>query len=464
MSGMDFASVHLAMQGMFLVWVGLVVQTARRTLGGDGVGLPVALLLTTSFLYGGAFVYAMPGYTHLRSDGSWYLVGYQFTEWMVVQATFTSLLGVLGFSIGCGVFSPRRRRAVVPPASPRSWAHERRTLMVLGGIGLASFALHSLRISFPMSGALIELGRNLAVAAICLGGWLAWRDGRSLLPWVGIGALIPIYYIVFFGFASYGFLFGTVLASFWMAKLRYYRSLSGLRLALISTAAIYLVITAIVAWLSFREEIRRIVWQGEEGSLWGILIQALSETQWFSPWNFSALDLINIRFNLSIFIGRMIEQHALNPDLKLWGATLVILPLVILPRLIWPDKPMRGGSEFMSEHTGMVLSESTTFGTGTVFEFYVNFGMAGVFLGFIALGWVIRRIDRAGARSLARGDAIDFARWFVVGVVAIDPLLRPFFMVNGAVLAWLLMTLLKLALKCRGARPHPAATPWGQRA
>ncbi|MDG1458116.1 MAG: hypothetical protein P8Q92_09585, partial [Pseudoprimorskyibacter sp.] len=88
--------IHLAMQAMFLVWSALTVLIVRRTIARGSVGLPTALVLTMTFLYGGCFVYAVPGYTHLRPDGHWYLVQYDFSETLVMQATFASLLGVFG--------------------------------------------------------------------------------------------------------------------------------------------------------------------------------------------------------------------------------------------------------------------------------------------------------------------------------------------------------------------------------
>ena len=117
----------------------------------------------------------------------------------------------------------------------------------------------------------------------------------------------------------------------------------------------------------------------------------------------------------------------------------------------------------MSEHTGMTLSDSASFGTGTVFEFFINFGYVGVFLGFIVLGWMIRRIDRRAAFFLVTGDTFRFARLFVVGIVAIDPLLRPFFIVNGAVFAWIMMSALKILVNTWVSRSASRRPPWSMR-
>ena len=443
----DLITVTTSMQIMLLIWIALVVLIVRRTIASGSVGLPAAMVLTMSFLYGGCFVYAVPGYTHLRADAHWYLGILSFTEWQVVQATFASLLGLLGFAIGTGTFLPCRKAIVPSSTTPsRRPVSEKKVILALCMIGAASFALHYMRASFPMSGALLELGRNVAVAAFCIGVYREWRSGRSIAVWMGVAALIPLYYLVVFGFVSYGFLFAIILTSFWLARMRHTSSMKRLRLALLSFAAVWLLLTLFIAWFSFRDEVREIVWQSTGGSLWDVLMNAVVETELFSPWNFASLDLINIRLNLNLFIGRMIEHHQSFPQLQEWGATLIIFPLVLVPRFLWSGKPERGGSGFMSEHTGMSLSDSATFGTGTVFEFFINFGYIGVFLGFVVLGWIIRRVDRRATFFLVTGDAFRFARLFVVGIVAIDPLLRPFFIVNGAVFAWIMMSALKVVI------------------
>ena len=446
--------IHLIMQVMFVVWLALVVGVVHTTIRLGSVGLPAGFVLTMSFLYGGCFVYAVPGYTHLRPDGHWYLGQLDFTEWQVVKATFASLLGLLGFAIGTGIFWPRRKTiaasSTVPSRHPKS---EKKVLFILCVIGAASFALHYLQASFPMSGASLELGRNLAVVAVCLGAYRARASGRSIAAWVVVASLIPFYYLVVWGFVSYGFLVAIIVTTFWLAQKRRRSDLKRLRLALLSFVGVWLVLTLFVAWFSLRDEVRLIVWNNSGGSLWGLLKSALAEIQWFSPWNFAALDLVNIRLNLPFFIGRMMDHHQSFPQLQEWGGTLIIIPLVLLPRFLWPGKPTRGGSEFMEEHTGMMLSDAATFGTGTVFELFINFGYVGVFLGFVVLGWVLRRIDRKAAYYLATGDAFKFARLFVVGMVALDPLLRPFFIVNGAVFAWIMMSALKVFINSWASKP-----------
>lgn len=446
-SAYSLLQIHFAMQVMLVVWIILVTLTVQRTIAIGSVGLPTALVFTMSFLYGGCFVYAVPGYTHLRPEAHWYLDSLHFTEWQVIQATFASLLGLLGFALGSGVFR-RPRRPLMPISTyPLGYrAGQRKVLLALGIIGAGSFVLHYLGVSFPMSGALLEFGRNLAVATICIGAYRAWSSGRSVAVWMAVASLIPLYYLAFFGFVSYGFMFAVTMASFWLARTRKSSAMYKLRLTLLILATVWLLLTFFVAWFSFRDQVRLVVWEGAGGSLWSILMRAIAETDLFSPWNYDSLDVINIRLNLNLFIGRMIDRHQSLPELQEWGATLIILPLVIVPRFIWPGKPERGGNDFMEEHTGMLFADAATFGTGTVFELFINFGYVGVFLGFCVLGWIIRRIDIRATYHLANGDIFKFAQFFVVGIVALDPLLRPFFIVNGAVFAWIMMTVLRVVM------------------
>lgn len=431
------------MQIMFLIWMALVVLTIRRTLAQGSVGLSAAFLIAMSFLYSGCFVYVVPGYTHLRPDANWYLSKFGFSEWDIVQGTFVSLLGVLGFALGCGIFRRPRRRIITSRLVLSQYSrYEKKALTILCAIGATSFALHYMHISFPMSQALFGLGRNLATVAVCLGAYRARRRGKAMTIWVALAFLIPLYYFVAFGHLSYGFIFATIIMSFWLAQVRRKSPMSKLSVPLFSFAAIWLSFTVFVGWFSFRDEARRIIWLKTGDSLWEVTKKAFVETELFSPWNFASLDLINIRFNMSILIGRMMEYHQIFPDLKEWGSTLIVIPLALIPRFIWPDKPATGGSDFVTAHTGIMFSNGTTVGAGSVFEFFVNFGYPGVFFGFIVLGWLISRIDRRAAHHLINGDFFRFSRLFAVGIVAVEPLASPFFIVNGALIAWIMMTFL----------------------
>lgn len=454
--GDPLGDIRLAMQAMLVVWIWLVVLIVRRTTAQGSVGLPAGMALTTTALYGGCFVYAMPGYEHTRIGAHWYLNLHVFTPQMIMQATFASLLAMLGLAIGCRVWSPRPVAvAAVKAAPPLSPTQGRSMLNTLGLITLVCYALDYLDITFPLSGVILENGRNLAVVTIGLGMYLAVRDGKPILKWLLLAPVVPAYFLFAKGFVSFSMLFGLTLLAFWMAQIQQRRTgVSTLWRIGVTVVLVYAFLTLFVGWFSFRNEIRLILWQSGGGSILGVIGRAIVETEVFSPWNFEALDLVNIRLNQNIFIGRLIAEHQLFPELRQYGATLIILPLVLVPRFIWPGKPGRGGSDFMSENTGITFADSgSTFGTGPIFEFYVNLGYAGVFLGFLAAGRLLSYIDRSAAQHLHAGRIMDFARLYVVGIVMLNPLARPFFIVNSAVFAWLIMSALKIALERAGTVP-----------
>ena len=438
-----------------MIWAWLVVFTIRRIHSDPegSVGLPTAVVLIMSFLYGGAFVYAVPGYSHLRPGANWYLDRLDFSEMMVLKGTIASLIGLFAFSIGTGAFRQkirvrRFRPADISTAPLPSRRYRKRATFALGTIGVMTFLGHYVGLNFPMSAALFETGRNVTVAFLVLGAYLAMREGRSYVGWFLVAALVPIYYLGIWGFTSLGFMFVMAIAGFWMSQLR--KPTVGLpRIAsfAFTIGAIWILLTLFVGWFSLRDEIRMVVWSNQEGSVLRIILAGAREMEMFSPWNFDSLDFVNIRLDLPLFIGKMMERHLQIPDLRAWGSTLYILPLVLLPRFVWPDKPVRGGTEFMSQHTGLTFTEDVTFGTGSVFEFYVNFGYLGVFFGFLILGWFVRYLDLKASRSLISGKYISFMIFMTLGLYSIDPLLRPFFIFNGLVFSFIVLNLAKPVLQ-----------------
>jgi hypothetical protein len=269
--------------------------------------------------------------------------------------------------------------------------------------------------------------------------------------------LVPAYYLFGFGFVSYGFLFFSVFCGFWLSVLAP-RRIGFIASALGAGLLVYVLLGLFVGWMTFREEIRDVIWHGGGfGATLAVLTRAMGQMQLFSVLNFDSLDWINTRLNMPLFIGKMMEWHGVHPELQSHGGTLITLPLALVPRFLWPGKPERGGADFMAQHTGLVFSDDASFGTGSIFEFYVNFGLPGVFFGLLFIGWLLRLIDRNAAQALRKGAYLNFVRWMVVGVVFVDPLLRPFFIVSGAAIAWILMTGLMLVLRRHLARRAVAA-------
>jgi hypothetical protein len=445
------------------VWVALIVFVARLTArsGSGTAGLPLAFLIALSFLHCGFIVYAVPGYSHVRVDENLYLRSYDFTAETVLKGTYASLLGVLGFSIGAMFFGKRVSAAAGGQIAPLAPAQRRRILVLLLGLGAAGFLLTALQVNFPMAQALFQVLRNLAVTAICLGpAMILMYDRRRAWPhWLWAAAAIPTTYIVVWGFTSYGFIVFSIFISFWLCVLAS-RRIGALTIGAASGVVFVGLLSAFVAWMSARDRVREVVWTGGGiGERLAVIGEAIRNIEILQPSNFLSLDWLNIRLNHNIFVGKVLEWHERFPDLKMQGEQLVLIPFALVPRQLWPGKPEMGGSDLLATHSGMRFSESATFGAGPIVEFYVNFGMIGIFFGMLLLGLVVRWIDVKAISSLKRSEMIDFAKWFTVGIAFVAPLTELFFMVNTAMMAFIVLTVIRWATQRqqRGGRARLAA-------
>ncbi len=441
---------------MFLIavaWLGTVIFATRQLIRSPegSVGLPIAFLFSTTFLYCGAFAYAVPGYTHLRGGGDLYLQAYHFTEATVLSGATTSLLGIVGFTVGCLLpWRPERRLPPSPARAELSPTYRNQLMTTLGLLALLGFVLNSVSIPLPLVQAVGQVLRNVAIAFVCLGAALAvMEDGRPYGRWILLGALIPAAYLVIWGFTSYGFLTLSVFAGFGLALLSK-RRWGALRLAAIGGGLSYALLSLFVAWMSFRDELRRVLWSNAGvGERLIAIYQAFSKTVLLSPTNFASLDLLNTRLSQCIFVGKAVELHAANPSLRQNGKTLVTALFAFVPRFMWPDKPTMNDNIFLSQNTGLIFSSTAAFGTGPVFEFFVNFGNLGVFIGFILLGVALQSIDKAAFTALKERRLLDYVRWFVVGLAFVAPLTSFFFIVNTALMSWIALTALKYAMEGR---------------
>jgi hypothetical protein len=87
--------------------------------------------------------------------------------------------------------------------------------------------------------------------------------------------------------------------------------------------------------------------------------------------------------------------------------------------------------------TGLQLSKSTSFGVGNVMEFQINFGIAGVVLGFILFGYLLRKLDRNAAAKYERGDLSSTLLYFLPAVAMIQPNGSMVEILGGATSAWI---------------------------
>jgi hypothetical protein len=144
--------------------------------------------------------------------------------------------------------------------------------------------------------------------------------------------------------------------------------------------------------------------------------------KWFDSSDPQQVHALDIRLNQNYFVGlaaARIEQGSVD---YLYGRSLWEGVIALVPRALWPEKPVVAGSpKIVSEMTGLQLSEEASWGVGNVMEFQINFGIPGLVVGFFLLGFVLRALDWYTAASLRRADFGSAIVGFLPAIALIQP-------------------------------------------
>jgi hypothetical protein len=142
----------------------------------------------------------------------------------------------------------------------------------------------------------------------------------------------------------------------------------------------------------------------------------------FDPRKAFHLQALDARLNQNYFAGLAAARIESGDASYLYGRSLGEGILSLIPRALWPDKPIVAGSgRVVSDMTGLSLSRDTSWGVGNVMEFDINFGIAGLIGGFLLLGWGLGRLDRLAARSAISGEMGRALLFFLPAVALIQP-------------------------------------------
>lgn len=377
------------------------------------VGLPLAYVTLLSVAHCGAAIYLLPWYDPL---GDPYLAQSGVTRPDTVAGFAASTLGLSAFCLGAwlrdrlhGTSGIARQPAAVPRAKLG------RNLLLVGAVSY--FVLSRFK-WIPGSASITGAGASLAVIGFCLlmqssrrSGFARWR--------VMAGALVfPLITMVSAGFIGYGIVALVQTGSFFVRHLRL-RSWS----IVAAPVVIWLGLSAYVTYMSARSDIRRQVWGGR-----GLFtrLETVADTfvnpLLFDPRHAAHLYLIDGRMNQNGLVGRGI--HFMNETKKdlAYGRTLAVALIAWVPRIIWPGKPTFGGSgNLVSEYTGMRFASGTSVGVGNVLELYINFGWAGVGVGLLVFGALVRHWDFKAATSLRGGNTWDYVFYHALGIAVLQP-------------------------------------------
>ena len=426
---------------LLLAWAALGVAlwawTVRSRVG--SVGLPVAYLSGIAILHvPGAAVYLSPASP--GSDISLVYEGFRMTS-----------IAASAFVIGTwliGRYLPMRM-----PERPQSSMDPR--FGILGDVDLGRFlivlGLVSTLVLIPVVGALPTLSTlvhafgNTLLAGLCLKIWRAVLLGRrrELRLLLGVAFVFPFFTVAYKGFLGAGIGMVMIVLTFFLSIRRQRLRLHSL---LLLPAILFFGLSLYMSYADERTNLRDVVWQGSStladrvDATLGIFVN----WHWFDYEDTSHLNRIDDRLNQNILVGHAINYVEAGYVPLAQGRTLTAALVSIIPRALWPSKPqIAGGSAFVTEFTGMRFDGSTSVGGGPVFEFYVNFGTSGVFLGMILMGAIIRFVDMHVSFALRRGDQRGFLLWFLPGIAFIGGL-SELAIVSAAVLssfgaAWLII-------------------------
>lgn len=290
-------------------------------------------------------------------------------------------------------------------------------LMLVVGVG-AYFVAMPIAARIPSMSALVSPLGGLLI----LGSWFfVWdaaqrRDRKQLALILVLLPLLPASTLLIGGFLGYGVGWMTailaVIYCFWPRRALF---------VLASPFIAYLGLSIGAAYFLERTEIREAVWgKAEFAERVDSTLQIVERFEPYSLDNMEHVKVIDDRLNQNFLVGAGIFSHQDGYTGLYFGSTVPVWALV--PRVVWPDKPQVGGGlDLVSDFTGIYFVDGTSVGTGHVLEFYMNFGWPGILVGFLALGFVLARLDRMLVEGFRNQDLPAILMAGLVGMALLQP-------------------------------------------
>ena len=414
------ASVIVCIMGyLALLWI------LRRD--GASLGLPFAYL---SLL----LVNHVPGaFVQLVDDQF-----YPHASEVEIGIRFTAI-GTVFFVLGVWLARARdidaRKYVTIPtPLMTFEEDHSYWIFCLVGGL-VATFGLASLRY-LPSIGALVVNGGAIWMLGAVLG--LRWsvREGNLLgiLMWLAALSVYPAMIFITAGFLSYGTT--AVLVGVCALAISARRVLPVLVVIVVVS---YLGLSLFSNYFQARDNIRAVIWSGATtAESVAAISQIATDFKLFDTSDELALTGLDIRLNQNYFVGLAAENIENGSVEYVYGRSVSDAILALVPRALWPNKTVYGGSpKVVGEFTGLNLDLDTSFGIGNVMEFYVNFGIPGVIAGFLGLGWLLGRFDQRAALAVTRRDYASATIYFLPAVGLIQPIGSMVEMAGSAGSAWI---------------------------
>lgn len=405
---------------LFVVSFAVLLWSLRR---GDrlSLGLPCAYLVAL-------------GLEHLPGAWAYWVTNGMSGSPAVERGIYLAAVGAACFALGVMVINAvvpvrparaqgARRKGPMPPPGrayavpldngPKLWM-----FCLLGGWGLVYGISAFLRL--PTIGAIVEKGGAIWMLGVMLGLTSALRRSDIVqgAAWFSALMVYPVLMLILGGFMSYGTAAVIITCSSLMVMARtYWKALGVLALCFVIAINIF------VNYFAARNTIRDAVWGGASiDRRIDVVLDAASQAHFFSTKNFKDIEALDLRLNQNYFVGLASQRLEEGYVESLNGQSITDGLLSLVPRALWPEKPVYGGSpDIVRKMTGLNLNTNTSWGVGQVMEFYINFAMPGLIGGFLILGALMGWLDRMAAYKLRTKPDGSVFLYFLPGVALIQP-------------------------------------------
>lgn len=374
------------------------------------LGLPFAYLSTLLLIHvPGAFAHVIGAGT-LLSQLPGAIASFDSDQFVEIGIRYAAI-GAACFVVGVAIAHFHIRPEPVPPSQPKftMFCTVAGFLFVLATSSVAN--LPSVNALIDRSSVVWVLGALLGLRAA-----VRSRDFYRMALWAMVPVAFSIVQIFAIGFLSYASTDIIIVASALVVNARKYWH--------IFASVLFLTVFGLNVFVNYfenRDDIRTSI------GLNATIQQRLNsvntrDLHFFNPSNPDDLAALDQRLNQNLFVGLAAVRIDLGAAEYEYGNSIVQGLIALVPRALWPDKPVFGGSpQIVAEMTGLQLNQNTSFGVGNVMEFYINFGMPSLIIGFILLGWIIAVLDIKAAQADSRGQLGTVLLYFLPAVALIQP-------------------------------------------
>jgi hypothetical protein len=344
----------------------------------------------------------------------------------VIAALALSLLGACSLITAYYVFGNPRIQSRLPeirlvPSKNKAFIHSIAVFMLYP---LLSSLRPTIQQDYPQVLSIVNLLDNQMLVAIGLMSWLVYSTSKPrLMHKVFLCVLVA--FQLFIGFSS------TVLEL----------PLVGICIVLIIKwtytrrfpMTLMIIVMAVIFFLQpVKVEVREQNWFGDSAQsvspidkaglwisrateFWG---DALSGNRTIS-------DSTSKTLSRSDFIHQFAYVHSLTPSVipYQYGQTYTFFLVSLVPRVLWPEKPVANANAFFGVTYGITTEEGaerSNFGVSLVGESFINFGIVGVMLIMMLQGALMKCLESifGGANSGAGAQAVflSCSIWFLNGV------------------------------------------------